>query len=114
MLRLPPAAAAAVALIDREMPVIVIAPKSDSTYGKIRSNIEAVRARGARCVIVTEEGNHELDACAEAVIYIPHTEEFLGPLLTVVPLQLIAYHVACHRGLDVDQPRNLAKSVTVE
>ena len=103
-----------IALIDRQMPVVVIAPKSDSTYDKIRSNIEEVCARGGSVIIVTEEGNHELDARAEAVLYVPRTDEWLSPLLTVVPLQLLSYHIATLRKLDVDQPRNLAKSVTVE
>ena len=103
-----------IALIDKFMPVVIIAPNSDSTYDKIRSNIEEVSARGGSLIIVTEEGNHELDKRAEAVLYVPHTEEWLSPLLTVVPLQLLSYSIATLRKLDVDQPRNLAKSVTVE
>ena len=103
-----------IALIDRFMPVVIIAPKSDSTYDKIRSNIEEVSARGGSVIIVTEDGNHELDGKAEAVLFVPQAEEFLSPLLAVVPLQLLSYYVATLRKLDVDQPRNLAKSVTVE
>jgi glutamine---fructose-6-phosphate transaminase (isomerizing) len=79
-----------IALIDKFMPVVIIAPQSDSTYDKIRSNIEVVSAREGSVIIVTEEGNHELDGLAEAVLYVPRTEEFLAPLLTVVPLQLLA------------------------
>lgn len=79
-----------IALIDKFMPVVIIAPKSDSTYDKIRSNIEVVVAREGNVIIVTEEGNHELDKLAEEVLYVPRTEEFLAPLLTVVPLQLLA------------------------
>jgi hypothetical protein len=82
-----------IALIDKFMPVVIIAPQSDSTYDKIRSNIEVVSAREGSVIIVTEEGNHELDGLAEAVLYVPRTEEFLAPLLTVVPLQLLA--VSC-------------------
>jgi len=103
-----------IALIDRFMPVVVIAPKGDSTYDKIRSNIEEVSARGGSCIVVTEFDNNELDAKAEAVLRVPSSEEWLSPLLTVVPLQLLSYYVATLRKLDVDQPRNLAKSVTVE
>jgi len=103
-----------IALIDRFMPVVVIALSRDSTYDKIKSNIEEVLARGGSVVAVTEEGNHELDAKCDAVFYIPPSEEFLAPLLSVVPLQLLAYYIADMRKCNVDQPRNLAKSVTVE
>ena len=96
-----------IALIDRFMPVVIIAPKSDNTYDKIRSNIEEVSARGGSIIVVTEDGNHELDAKAEAVLFTPHTEEFLSPLLTVVPLQLLSYHIATLRKLDVDQVSSL-------
>ena len=71
-------------------------------------------ARGGSVIIVTEDGNRELDGKAEAVLFVPQAEEFLSPLLAVVPLQLLSYYVAMLRKLDVDQPRNLAKSVTVE
>jgi glucosamine--fructose-6-phosphate aminotransferase (isomerizing) len=103
-----------IALIDRFMPVVVIALPSDSTYDKVKSNIEEVLARGGSVIAVTEEGNHELDDKCEAVISIPRTDEFLSPLLSVVPLQLLSYYIADMRKCNVDQPRNLAKSVTVE
>lgn len=102
-----------IALIDRQMPVIFIALK-DSTYEKIVTNIEEVVARQGVVIAITEEDNYELDELCEYVIRIPSTQEFLSPLLSVIPLQLLAYHIAVLRGCDVDQPRNLAKSVTVE
>ncbi len=102
-----------IALIDRFMPVVFMAMK-DSTYDKVVSNIEEVAAREGCVIAITDEGNGELDALCEYVLRIPKTEEFLSPLLTVVPLQLLSYHIAVMRGCDVDQPRNLAKSVTVE
>ena len=102
-----------IALIDRQMPVIFIALK-DSTYEKIVTNIEEVIARHGVVIAITEEDNAELDDLCEYVIKIPSTKEFLSPLLSVIPLQLLAYHIAVLRGCDVDQPRNLAKSVTVE
>ncbi len=102
-----------IALIDRFMPVVFIAMK-DRTYDKVVSNIEEVVARQGSVIAITDEGNGELDALCEYVIRIPPTAEFLTPLLTVVPLQLLAYHIAVMRGCNVDQPRNLAKSVTVE
>ena len=102
-----------IALIDRQMPVIFIALK-DSTYEKIVTNIEEVVARDGVVIAITEEDNNELDELCEYVIRIPATSEFLSPLLSVIPLQLLAYHIAVLRGCDVDQPRNLAKSVTVE
>jgi glucosamine--fructose-6-phosphate aminotransferase (isomerizing) len=102
-----------IALIDRFMPVVFIAMK-DSTYDKVLSNIEEVVARDGSVIAITDEGNGELDELCEFVIEIPQTEEFLSPLLTVIPLQLLSYHIAVMRGCHVDQPRNLAKSVTVE
>ncbi|MFK7844756.1 MAG: glutamine--fructose-6-phosphate transaminase (isomerizing) [Rhodothermales bacterium] len=102
-----------IALIDRQMPVIFIALK-DSTYEKIVTNIEEVVARHGVVIAITEEDNTELDDLCEYVIRIPSTAEFLSPLLSAIPLQLLAYHIAVLRGCDVDQPRNLAKSVTVE
>jgi glucosamine--fructose-6-phosphate aminotransferase (isomerizing) len=95
------------------MPVVFLAMK-DSTYEKVISNIEEVVARKGSVIAITDKGNGELDALCEFVIRIPTTEEFLTPLLTVVPLQLLSYHIAVMRGCNVDQPRNLAKSVTVE
>lgn len=102
-----------IALIDKNMPVIVIAPK-DPLYEKVYSNLEEVKARKARIITIATEGDEQLKTISENVIYIPDTLTNLQPLLTVIPLQLLAYHVADLRGLDVDQPRNLAKSVTVE
>ncbi len=102
-----------IALIDRFMPVVFIAMK-DSTYDKIASNIEEVVARRGSVIALTGADNAELDALCEHVLRVPETMEFLSPLLTVVPLQLLSYHIAVLRDCDVDQPRNLAKSVTVE
>jgi len=102
-----------IALIDENMPVVFIAPK-DSTYEKVLSNIQEVRARGGKIIVVTDEGNGELDKLVDHTIKIPKTIEMLTPILTSIPLQLLAYHIAVKKGLDVDQPRNLAKSVTVE
>ena len=103
-----------IALIDSFMPVVVLAPKSDTNYPKLVSNIEEVLARNGSVIAITDEGNDELDAKCDFVVKLPTTEEFLVPLLTVVPLQLLAYHIADLRRCNVDQPRNLAKSVTVE
>jgi glucosamine--fructose-6-phosphate aminotransferase (isomerizing) len=102
-----------IALIDRFMPVVVIAMK-DATYDKVVSNIEEVAARNGSVIAITDEGNDELDELCEHVIKLPPTPDCFDPLLTVIPLQLLSYHVAVMRGCDVDQPRNLAKSVTVE
>lgn len=103
-----------IALIDKFMPVVLIAPKSDRVYDKIRSNLEEVLARGGSVVAITEDGNTEFADRCDAVLYVPRTEEWLAPLLNVVPLQLLSYHIAELRKCNVDQPRNLAKSVTVE
>jgi glutamine---fructose-6-phosphate transaminase (isomerizing) len=102
-----------IALIDENMPVVAIATK-DALYDKIYSNLQEVRARKARLIAIATEGDVELEKISEHVIYIPDTLTNLQPLLTVIPLQLLAYHVADLKGFDVDQPRNLAKSVTVE
>lgn len=102
-----------IALVDKDTPVVCIAPK-DSVYEKTLANIEEVKARGGRLIVVTTEGNGDFDGMAEFVFTIPPTHEHLTPLLTVLPLQLLAHHVAAMKGLDVDKPRNLAKSVTVE
>jgi glucosamine--fructose-6-phosphate aminotransferase (isomerizing) len=102
------------ALIDRFMPVIMIAPKSDPTYEKTKANIEEVIARQGSVICITEEGNHELDHQCEHVIRVPVVPEPFSPILTVVPLQLLSYYIADLRGCSIDQPRNLAKSVTVE
>ncbi len=102
-----------IALIDENMPVVAIATK-DPLYDKIYSNLQEVRARKARLITIASEGDTELGKISEHVIMIPDTLTNLQPLLTVIPLQLLAYHVADLKGFDVDQPRNLAKSVTVE
>jgi glucosamine--fructose-6-phosphate aminotransferase (isomerizing) len=102
-----------IALIDENMPVVFIAPK-DSTYDKIISNIEEVKARGGRIIAVASENDDSIDDLVDYSIKIPDTIRMLMPLLSVVPLQLLAYHIAVKKGLNVDQPRNLAKSVTVE
>ena len=102
-----------IALIDENMPVVFIAIK-DSTYDKIISNIEEVKARKGRVIAVATEGDDKIVEKVDHVIYVPPTLDFLSPLLTIVPLQLLAYHIAILRGCNVDQPRNLAKSVTVE
>ncbi len=102
-----------IALIDEDMPVVFVAPK-DSTYEKILSNIQEVKARGGRIIAIADEGDDEIDELVDYSIKIPRTIEMLTPILTSIPLQLLAYHIAVKKGLDVDQPRNLAKSVTVE
>jgi glucosamine--fructose-6-phosphate aminotransferase (isomerizing) len=102
-----------IALIDELMPVVFIAPQ-DSVHGKIVSNIEEVRARGGQVIAVVTEGDTTIAPLVDHVITIPETLDFLTPILTSVPLQLLAYYVAVRRGCNVDQPRNLAKSVTVE
>ncbi len=102
-----------IALIDKEMPVVFLATK-DAIYDKVISNIEEVRARGGRIICIATQGDDQIQHYADHVIYIPQTLKPLTPLLSVIPLQLLAYHVAVFRGCDVDQPRNLAKSVTVE
>ena len=102
-----------IALIDRLMPVVVIAA-TGHTSDKMLANIEEVRARQGRVIAVTTPGQDEVKRLAEFVIEIPQTDDALSPLLAVIPLQLLAYHIAVNRGCDVDQPRNLAKSVTVE
>ena len=102
-----------IALIDENMPVVFIAPK-DSTYEKIVSNIEEVKARGGRIIAIADDADGEIDSLVDYVIKIPRTIEMLSPVLNSIPLQLLAYHIAVIKGLNVDQPRNLAKSVTVE
>jgi len=102
-----------IALVDKNMPVVVMATR-DRVYDKILSNIEEVKARGGRIIAVATEGDHEIQRFADRVLYVPETLDLLTPILTVVPLQLLAYYAAVARGCDVDCPRNLAKSVTVE
>ncbi|MBX9853312.1 MAG: glutamine--fructose-6-phosphate transaminase (isomerizing) [Cytophagaceae bacterium] len=102
-----------IALIDEQMPVVFIATK-DNSYEKIISNIQEVRARKGRVIAVVTEGEELITKMAEFVIEVPSTNEVLMPLISVIPLQLLSYHIAVMRGCNVDQPRNLAKSVTVE
>lgn len=102
-----------IALIDANMPVVFIAPKDD-IYDKIVTNIQEVRARSGRVIAIATEGDTRIESLAEHVIYVPETHPFLSPILNVLPLQLLSYYVALERGCNVDQPRNLAKSVTVE
>ncbi len=102
-----------IALIDENMPVVFIALEDD-IYRKVISNMEEVRARRGKIIAIASEGDEEICQYADHVIYIPKVHNILAPLLTVIPLQLLAYHVAVMKGCDVDQPRNLAKSVTVE
>ena len=102
-----------IALIDESLPVIFIAPKDD-VYEKVVSNIQEVKARGGRLVVVVTEGDKEASALADYVIKVPKCAPSLSPLLTSIPLQLLSYKIAVLRGCNVDQPRNLAKSVTVE
>ena len=102
-----------IALISQEMPVVVVAPRC-GTYEKVVSNIQEIKARHGRVIAIVTEGDELVSRIADYVIEVPATEECLTPLLTVIPLQLLAYHIAVVKGCDVDQPRNLAKSVTVE
>jgi glucosamine--fructose-6-phosphate aminotransferase (isomerizing) len=102
-----------IALIDQDMPVVFIAPK-DEIYDKIITNIQEVRARSGRVIAIANEGDTRIASLAEHVIYVPETLPFLAPILNVLPLQLLSYYIAVERECNVDQPRNLAKSVTVE
>jgi glucosamine--fructose-6-phosphate aminotransferase (isomerizing) len=102
-----------IALIDEDMPVVFLATK-DQIYDKVISNLEEVRARKGKIIVVANYGDEKISKMADHVIYIPETSQALVPLLTAIPLQLLAYYIAVKRGCDVDQPRNLAKSVTVE
>jgi glucosamine--fructose-6-phosphate aminotransferase (isomerizing) len=102
-----------IALIDQDMPVLVIAPK-DNWYEKMISQIEQAKARGGKVIAVATEGDMLIPDLANDVLWIPETPWLLSPVITSIPLQLFAYHIATLLGLDVDQPRNLAKSVTVE
>ena len=102
-----------IALIDENMPVVVIAPK-DALFDKVISNVREIKARGGKVIAISTEDCHPLDEIADHLIKVPKTTPMLMPIVTCVPLQLLAYHIAVLRGNDVDQPRNLAKSVTVE
>jgi len=102
-----------IALVDENMPVVFIAIK-DSTYDKVLSNIEEVKARKGKVIAIISEDDKQIKSLVDYVIPVPNTIEMLSPILTIIPLQLMAYYIAVAKGLNVDQPRNLAKSVTVE
>ncbi len=95
------------------MPVVFIAPK-DSTYDKIISNIEEIRARKGKIISIANEGDEEIKRLSDYVLYVPRTVPIFAPILNSIPLQFLSYFIATARGANVDQPRNLAKSVTVE
>ena len=101
------------ALIDSDTPTIAVVPQ-DGGRAKVRNQVAQIRARGGRVIAIATEGDEEVDAAADDVVFVPSTPALLSPLVTVIPLQLFAYHVANELGYDIDQPRNLAKSVTVE
>ncbi len=103
-----------IALLDESTPVVVVATRMEPVYDKIVSNIQEVRARGAHVIAIASDGNEDIQHHADDVIYVPQAPAFLSAVLAVVPLQLLAYRIARLRGLNVDQPRNLAKTVTVE
>ena len=102
-----------IALVDEKTPTVFIIPQ-DFVYDKVMANIEEVKARGGPVIAVVGEGDTEVRRLADEVIRVPHVESLLQPFVSIVPLQLLSYHVAVMRGCDVDKPRNLAKSVTVE
>jgi glucosamine--fructose-6-phosphate aminotransferase (isomerizing) len=102
-----------ISLLDAECPLVAVATRS-SVYDKLISNVMEGRARDARVIAVATEGDADITRSADDVCWVPDTHETLSPVLAVIPLQLFAYHIAIARGTDVDQPRNLAKSVTVE
>jgi glucosamine--fructose-6-phosphate aminotransferase (isomerizing) len=102
-----------ISLLDAECPLVAVATRS-STYEKLISNVMEGRARDAKVIAVATEGDDRIERIADDVAWVPDTHELLSPVLAIIPLQLFAYHVALARGTDVDQPRNLAKSVTVE
>jgi glucosamine--fructose-6-phosphate aminotransferase (isomerizing) len=102
-----------IALIDDNMPVVFIAIR-DGVYEKVLSNIAEVKARRGKVIAIATEGDEEIAEKTDHVIYVPETLPYTSPLLTIIPLQLLAYYIAVRRGCDVDKPRNLAKSVTVE
>ena len=102
-----------IALVDPQTPSVFLLPRG-AIFDKVMSNLEEVKARGGPVIAIACEGDEEVAARADEVIYVPEVPDYLQPLVTVVPLQLLAYHIAVLRGCDVDKPRNLAKSVTVE
>jgi glucosamine--fructose-6-phosphate aminotransferase (isomerizing) len=102
-----------ISLIDEAMPVVALIPQ-DQLYGKMLNNISEVKARGGTVIAIASEGDKEIAQWVDEVVYIPAASEFVNPILMTLPMQLLAYHIAVWRGCDVDQPRNLAKTVTVE
>jgi glutamine---fructose-6-phosphate transaminase (isomerizing) len=102
-----------IALVDSRTPSVFVMPKG-FIYDKVMSNLEEIKARGGPVIAIAAEGDRRIEKMTEDVIYIPHVSEFLQPIVSIIPLQLLAYHIAVLRGCDVDKPRNLAKSVTVE
>ena len=102
-----------IALVDKVTPSVFIMPRG-TTYDKVMSNMEEVKARGGPVIAIASSDDTEIRKIADDVIMIPEVPEFLQPIVSVVPLQLLSYHIAVLRGCDVDKPRNLAKSVTVE
>jgi glucosamine--fructose-6-phosphate aminotransferase (isomerizing) len=102
-----------IALIDDDLPVVVLAPE-DAQYEKMRSNVEEVKARGGRLIVVSTAGAPDISRLGGVLLEVPAVDELFQPLLTVIPLQLLSYAIADAKGTDIDQPRNLAKSVTVE
>jgi len=102
-----------IALVDESLPVVFVAP-TDAVYHKVVANMQEVKARSGQIIAITTEGNTELDRLADHVLHVPAVPPLLSPLVTTIPLQLLAYYIAVQRGCDVDRPRNLAKSVTVE
>ena len=103
-----------IALIDKDMPVVFVATKDDRTYSKILGNIEETKSRGGIVIAIITKGDKGLKEKVDTNVHIPKNSYILTPLLSVVPLQLLAYYIADKRGCDIDKPRNLAKSVTVE
>jgi glucosamine--fructose-6-phosphate aminotransferase (isomerizing) len=102
-----------IALIDDNMPVLALAP-DDNVFEKILSNMEEVKSRGGKLIAVAVDGNRQVHSRASQVVSVPETSAYLAPIIFSIPLQLLAYHIAVMRKCNVDQPRNLAKSVTVE
>jgi len=102
-----------IALIDENMPVVFIVPK-DRIYDKVLSNLQEVRARKGKIIAIANQDDDQIDSLSDFVIRVPHTYSYFGPIVNSIPLQLLAYYMAVARGCNVDQPRNLAKSVTVE
>jgi glucosamine--fructose-6-phosphate aminotransferase (isomerizing) len=102
-----------IALVDADTPSVFLVPRGQ-VFDKVMSNLEEIKARGGPVIAIASAGDDEVAARADDVIHVPDVPDYLQPLVTVVPLQLLAYHIAVLRGCDVDKPRNLAKSVTVE